>query len=125
MEPRKEHQFMYHLAILAQIIVALSVTFVWVVHFPNVVNEFHEYNLSDGIRTLVGATKISLATLLIAGIWYPRLVLIPAIFMAILMACALVAHLRVHHVWSKFVPAFVLLLLCVFIIGQYSRGSAV
>ena len=115
---------MNRLVILAQIIIALSVTFVWVAHFQNVVKEFHEYSLSDGIRTLVGATKISLATLLIAGIWYPSLVLIPAIMMAGLMACALVAHLSVRHVWYKFVPSFVLLLLCLFIIGEHFWGSA-
>lgn len=116
---------MYRLAIVAQIVIALSVVFVWVPHFQNVVNEFHEYKLSDGIRTLVGATKISLATLLIAGIWYPALVLIPAILMAGLMACALGAHFSVRHAWQKYVPSFVLLLLCLFVITQHHWGSVV
>ena len=35
-------------------------------------------------RTAVGSLKISLATLLVASIWYPDLVLIPAALMAAL-----------------------------------------
>ncbi len=82
---------MYTLAIGAQVVIALSILLVWVVRFPNVVKEFHEYGLPDWVRTVVGATKISLATLLIAGIWYPRLVLVPALMMALLMVAAQVA----------------------------------
>ncbi len=88
---------MYTLAIGAQVVIALSILLVWVVRFPNVVKEFHEYGLPDWVRTVVGATKISLATLLIAGIWYPRLVLVPALMMALLMVAAQVAHVKVRH----------------------------
>ena len=106
---------MYRLAIAAQVIIAASVFLVWVLRFPNVVKEFHEYGLPDFIRTLVGATKISLATLLIAGIWYPKLVLIPALMMAGLMVCAQLAHIKVHHPWIKYVPSALLLVLSLFV----------
>ena len=111
---------MHALAICAQVIIACSIVLVWVVRFPNVVKEFHEYGLPDWVRTLVGATKISLATLLVAGIWYPRLVLIPAILMALLMICAQMAHVKVHHPWQKYVPSFALLVLSLFVAGVYS-----
>ena len=46
---------------LAQIVVALSVLFVWTLRFHNVLKEFKQFGLSDLTRNLVGATKISLA----------------------------------------------------------------
>ena len=79
---------MFKFAVLAQVVVALSVVYVWVVRLPNVQKEFHEYGIPDLLRNIVGATKIALSTLLIAGIWYPSLVLIPAALMALLMLCA-------------------------------------
>ena len=112
---------MHALAVCAQVIIACSIALVWVARFPNVVKEFHEYGLPDFIRTLVGATKISLATLLVAGIWYPALVVIPALLMALLMVCAQIAHVKAHHPWHKYVPSFALLVLSLFVAGVY-RG---
>ncbi|GAA3962725.1 DoxX family protein [Hymenobacter antarcticus] len=102
-------------ASVAQIIVALSVGFVWVFRFDNIVHEFRQYELSDLTRTMVGATKIILATLLVAGIWYPALVLIPALLMGLLMAAAQYFHFKVSNPWSKHLPSLFLLVLCVFI----------
>jgi hypothetical protein len=65
------------LSVIAQLIVAVSVLVVWVFRFDNIVKEFKQYELSDLTRMIVGATKIASATLLIVGIWYPSLVLIP------------------------------------------------
>ena len=101
--------------IIIQIIVALSVGYVWVFRFDNIVQEFKQYDLSDLTRTMVGSAKIVLATLLVAGIWYPALVLIPAIIMGLLMVGAQYYHFKIHNPWSKHLPSLVLLLLCVFI----------
>jgi len=111
---------MYKLAIIAQIIIALSIVYVWVFRFPNIVREFEQYKLSDLTRTIVGATKIALSTLLVAGIWYPRLVLIPALIMAVLMVAAQVAHFKVHNPWQKHLPSLALLVLSLFVAGVYS-----
>ena len=100
---------------LAQIIVALSVGYVWMFRFDNIVQEFNQYGLSDLTRTIVGGTKIILATLLFAGIWYPALVLIPALLMGFLMAAAQYFHFKVHNPWSKHLPSLFLLVLCIFI----------
>jgi hypothetical protein len=113
---------MQPLAICAQIVIACSIAFVWIAHFPNVVKEFHEYGLSDFIRTLVGATKICLATLLVVGIWYPAIVMIPAILMACLMLCALAAHRKVHHRWQKYLPSALLLVLSLFVAEVYGKS---
>ena len=102
-------------AYVAQIAVALAVGYVWVFRFDNIVLEFKQYGLSDLTRTMVGASKIILATLLVAGIWYPALVLVPAIIMGLLMAGAQFYHFQAHNPWRKHVPSLVLLLLCIFI----------
>ena len=106
--------------IIAQIVVALSIVIVWVFRFDNIVQEFKQYGLPDLVRTMVGAAKIALATLLVAGIWYPDLVVVPALLMAFLMLCAQVAHIKVRNPWHKYVPSFVLLLLSLFVAGAYA-----
>lgn len=106
---------MTNFSILAQVIVALSVGYVWIFRFDNIVKEFKQYGLSDLTRSLVGAAKIVLATLLIAGIWYPDLVLIPALLMASLMIAAQYFHFKVHNPWVKHLPSLLLLVLCLII----------
>ena len=102
-------------AVIAQLIVAVSIVIVWVFRFDNIVKEFKQYGLSDLTRTMVGSTKIALATLLVAGIWYPSLVLIPALMMAFLMASAQYFHFKVNNSWQKRLPSLFLLFLSLFI----------
>ncbi len=102
-------------AVVAQIVIAASVLYVWIFRFDNIVREFREYGLSDLFRSVVGAAKIALSTLLVAGIWYPALVLVPAIAMAVLMAGAQASHFKVRHKWAAFVPSLILLLLSLFV----------
>ncbi|CAN5568691.1 hypothetical protein BH10ACI4_BH10ACI4_13410 [soil metagenome] len=115
---------MYKLAICSQLVIAFSIVFVWVGRFPNIVKEFNEYHLPDLVRNAVGATKIALATLLIAGIWYPALVPGAALFMAFLMFCAQIAHFRAKHAWQKYMPSLALLLLSLFLAAVYSGKIA-
>ena len=70
------------IALASQLIVAFSVLFVWVFRFDNIVKEFKQYGLSDLIRNSVGASKISLSALLIAGVFYPGLVVFSSLSMA-------------------------------------------
>ncbi|MDB4067024.1 DoxX family protein [Flavobacteriaceae bacterium] len=102
---------------LSQIIIAVSILIVWVFRFDNIVIEFKQYGLSDLIRSLVGAAKIAMATLLIAGIWYPTLILVPAGVIAFLMLCALYAHFSVRNPMQKYLPAFSLLCLSLFLVA--------
>lgn len=106
---------MKNYSVIAQLIVALSVAFVWIFRFNNIVKEFKAYGINDLTRTMVGASKIVLATLLVVGIWYPALVFIPAILMGFLMASAQYFHFRAHNPFSKRVPSLFLLALCIFI----------
>ncbi|MGZ5254455.1 MAG: DoxX family protein [Flavitalea sp.] len=106
---------MTNLSIIAQLIVALSIGYVWIFRFDNIVKEFKQYGLSDLTRNLVGATKISLSTLLVAGIWYPDLILIPALLIAFLMVSAQYFHFKISNPWQKRMPSLFLLILCLFI----------
>lgn len=106
---------MENLQMFAQIIIAVSIVVVWVFRFDNIVKEFNQYGLSELTRSFVGAAKISLATLLVAGIWFEELVFYPAVLMAFLMVCAQWAHFKVKNPLSKHVPSLVLLILSLFV----------
>jgi hypothetical protein len=100
---------------LAQIAVALSVAFVWIFRFHNVVKEFNQFGLSEITRSFVGAAKISLATLLVVGIWYPSLVFISSVLMGLFMIAAQYFHFKANNPFIKRLPSLILLILCAFI----------
>jgi predicted neutral ceramidase superfamily lipid hydrolase len=106
---------MTNLLIIAQLVLAVSILIVWVFRFDNIVKEFKQYELSDLTRTMVGTSKIVLATLLVAGIWYPALVPVPALIMAFLMLSAQYFHYKVNNPWHKRIPSLFLMLLSLFI----------
>ena len=106
---------MENLLIIAQIIVAASVAYVWIFRYDVIIKEFKQFGLSDLTRTFVGAVKIALATLIVAGIWFPALVAIPAILMGSMMVAAQYFHFKINNPFIKHLPSLVLLILCVFI----------
>jgi hypothetical protein len=106
---------------LAQLIIAISVGYVWIFRFDNIILEFKQYQLPDLVRNLVGASKISISTLLIVGIWFPSLIFIPALLMAFLMSSAQYFHFKVGNPWVKHVPSLVLLLLSLFVAASVSN----
>jgi hypothetical protein len=106
---------MENLLCLAQLVVALSVAYVWIFRYDNVVKEFKQFGLNDLTRNFVGATKIALATLIVAGIWYPLLVQIPSVLMGLFMIAAQYFHFKIKNPFSKHLPSLILLLLCAII----------
>ena len=98
-----------------QIIVAVSVLYVWIFRFHNIIIEFKQFGLNDLTRSFIGATKIALSTLLIVGVWFPALVLIPAIIMGLIMVAAQYFHFKVGNPFIKHLPSLLLLILCVLI----------
>jgi DoxX-like family len=106
---------MTNFTIIAQLIVALSIAYVWIFRFDNIVKEFNHYGLSELTRSVVGSSKIALSTLLVAGIWYPGLVLVPALLLAFFMLAAQYFHYKVGNPWQKRMPSLLLLILCLFI----------
>ncbi|MDG1914242.1 MAG: DoxX family protein [Crocinitomix sp.] len=106
---------MENLINLSQIIVAISVVYVWTFRFHNVLKEFEQFGLSHLTRNIVGATKISLATLLIVGVWCSSLVIVPSILMGILMIGAQYFHFKINNPFIKHLPSLILLALSAFI----------
>tara|TARA_B100000795_G_scaffold21194_1_gene14147 strand:+ start:374 stop:718 length:345 start_codon:yes stop_codon:yes gene_type:complete len=109
---------MEKILILSQLIVAISVIIVWVFRRENIIVEFEQYGISDIIRNIVGALKISLATILILGIWYNEFLILSSLAMAFLMICAQYFHIKVRNPFNKFIPSLCLLLLCLFIAAK-------
>lgn len=101
---------------LIQITLGLSVIYVWIFRFKNVVRDFEQFGLNDLTRNFVGASKIALATLIIAGIWHPSLVLIPALFMSLFMISAQYFHFKIKNPFIKRLPSLLLLILSAIIV---------
>ena len=59
---------MEYLSQICQITVAISVLFVWIFRYHNVLKEFKQFGLSDITRNMVGSSKTILSSLLIVGI---------------------------------------------------------
>ena len=106
---------MEKLLIVSQITVATSVIIVWVFRRKNIIIEFEQYGISNTIRDIVGAVKISLATILILGIWHKEFLILSSLSMAFLMICAQYFHVKVSNPFNKFIPSLCLLILCLFI----------
>jgi len=106
---------MENLVIIAQMVLALSVAYVWIFRYDNVVKEFKQFGLNDITRNFVGASKIALATLLVAGIWHSSLVQIPAVLMGLFMISAQYFHFKIKNPFIKHLPSLMLLILCAII----------
>jgi DoxX-like family len=96
----------------AQAILSLSVAYVWIFRYFNVIKEIKQFGLSDLVRNAVGVSKIALATLIFAGIWFPSLVVIPCILMGLFMIAAQYFHFSIKNSLVKHLPSMILLLLC-------------
>ena len=104
---------MMNYIIVAQLIVAVSVLYVWIFRMDNIIKEFKQFGLSDLTRSFVGATKIALSTLLIVSVWYPELVLVPSFIMGLIMVAAQYFHFEARNPFIKRLPSLLLLILCV------------
>lgn len=98
-----------------QIIVAVSVAYVWIFRYDNIIKEFKLFGLSDLTRSFVGAAKISLATIIIMGIWYPTLIPIPSALMGLFMLAAQYFHYKIKNHFLKRIPSLILMILCIFL----------
>ena len=114
-------------AIIAQIVIALGIFNVWLLRrdketpyrpegASNMKEEFRRYGLPDWVRVAVGATKVSLAVLLLVGILFTPLAVGAATLMGLLMISAVAAHVRVGDPWVKAAPAFLMLTLSALVV---------
>ncbi|MFP6779972.1 MAG: DoxX family protein [Alphaproteobacteria bacterium] len=106
---------MENISLISQLIVAISVIFIWVFRYNNIVDEFKHYGYSDLLRNIVGASKISISTLLIMGVWYKEITMYASLAMAFFMICAQVSHIKVKNPLIKFIPSLIFLLMSLFV----------
>jgi hypothetical protein len=113
--------------IALQVIIAITIFNVWIIRFgnptrwrggasKNMEEEFEAYGLPSWFMTVIRFLKLTLAALLIVGIFMPVLIKPAATFMAILMLGAIAMHIKLNDPIIKSFPAFSLLVLsCVLI----------
>lgn len=106
---------MHAVAVVAQVAIALSVFFVWMFRFDNIVRDFKTFGYSDVFRNAVGVVKLVSATLLLVGIWMAPVALGASLAMAALMLGAQWAHASVANPMAKRLPSALLLVLSVFV----------
>lgn len=110
--------------LISQIIVGLGILNVWVIRFnrstgyrggdaQNMRDEFLAYGLPVWFMYVVGGFKITLALMLLIGVWVEVLVLPAAIGMAVLMAGAVSMHIKVKDPPKKALPATTVFLLSI------------
>lgn len=111
---------------ICQTIIALGIYNVWILRFgkstnwrggnaKNMREEFAAYGLPAWFMVLIGALKLSLATLLLFGIWFSNLTTPAAVGMAVLMSGAVAMHLKVKDPLKKALPSVSVLALCLFV----------
>ena len=81
----------------------------------NLFEEFEVYGLSDYFL-IIGIIKVSLAVLLLVGIFYKKLTLFSAGGIAIMMLAAAYFHFSVGDELIKALPSSAMLLSCIIII---------
>jgi tellurite resistance protein TehA-like permease len=106
---------MENISLIFQIIVAISVYYVWIFRFHNVISEFKQFGYSDVFRNFVGAAKISISALLIMGLCYNEITLYAALGMAFFMLSAQLTHVRVKNPFKQRLPSLIFLLMSLFI----------
>ena len=117
---------MRELSVVIQLVIALGIVNVWILRpgrstpwrpdgASNMKEEFRKYGLPDWLRVAVGFAKLTLAGLLVVGIWFPPLAAGAAAALA-----AVIAHIRAGDPPRKSLPAFSMLLLSVFV--AYANG---
>ena len=106
---------MEKISIISQLVVGVSVFFIWTFRRDNIDNEFKLFELSNLSKNIVGSTKISLATMLILGIWYPGIIFLSSSSMAFFMLSAQYFHFKANNPWYKYIPSLIFLILSLFI----------
>ena len=93
---------------ILKISVLVSVLFVWVIRYDNIIKEFKEYELPDWLRDFVGILKIICVVLINTS--NPDQIKLGAVVLALLMASAMFTHIRVKNKAFKMLPSTTLFL---------------
>lgn len=126
----RKGSIMATIRILLQVFVALGIYNVWLIRArkatafrggdaKTIGEEFKNYGLPSVFVPIVGGLKLLAATCLIAGIWFPELVIPSAGLIAFLMLGAVAMHIKVKDPIFKALPAAGMLILNLLIIAGH------
>jgi len=118
-------------AIFLQLIVAIGLVNVWLVRFKkstkyrggnakNMIEEFQLYGLPKWFMYIVGFMKITIAIMLVVGIFINVLVLPAAAVLVLLMLGAVGVHVKVKDPMIKYIPAVLILGAAIFLVAVNS-----
>jgi uncharacterized membrane protein YphA (DoxX/SURF4 family) len=118
---------MKSLALVSQVIIALGLLNVWLLRAGkpsswrggssrSMKEEFEVYGLPAWFRSIVGFLKVSLAILLVAGIWLGFLAKPAAAATAVLMVGAVAMHIKVKDPFVRSLPALAILALALIVV---------
>ena len=113
---------MENIKLIIHIVIAIGIFNVWLLNFKkpskyrggnsqNMTEEFTAYGFNNWFMKLIGLLKLSLASLLITGIWFPNLIDISAFLIGCLMIGAIGFHVKINDPLIKSLPAFIMLVL--------------
>jgi len=119
---------------IVQVIVALGLLNVWLLHFRqhtayrggnagSMKDEFAVYGMPQWSVYVVGALKVGVAICLLAGLWLPALILPSSLILCVLMAGAVAMHAKVHDPVKKSLPALAMLAFSIFLILVPAREA--
>ena len=114
--------------IAIKILIFVSIINVWFIRFnkstswrggeaSSMKEEFKNYGLSETLMYVVGGLKVASALALLLSIWVPVLTLPAASLMALLMAGAIIMHVKISDPLRSSFPAFSFLVLSLVLIG--------
>lgn len=116
------------LSTVLQVILGLGLLNVWLIRASSstrfrggsassLKDEFAAYGLPEWFFYLIGVLKVGSAVFLIAGLWFPSLVLPSAALVVGLMVGALSMHVKVKDPWIRSLPAFAMLTMSALLVG--------
>ena len=116
-----------YVKIVVQIVIAISIYNVWFFRFnkptryrgknaQSMRDEFASYGLPEYFVWVIGFSKVTLATLLLIGIYINSLVFPASVGMAILMVGAIAMHVKVKDDIIKSLPATIFLILSLLVV---------
>ena len=111
-----------NLLLIFNLIIALGIINVWLVRFQqetqwrggeakSLKEEFQVYGLPIWFMYIVGFMKITLAILLIIGMWIPKINLYTSMAMIILMIGAVIMHIKVSPLKNQLAFSIIILLI--------------
>ena len=116
------------LVLASQLVIALGLLNVWLLRAgkptswrggeaKNMREEFAAYGLPRWFMWVIGFLKVTLAILLIVGLWVPSIARPAAIAVAVLMLGAIAMHFKTGDPLKKSLPAISLLVLCLIVVS--------